>query len=143
MDTGMNQAYLSAAFFNTTFTTNDYLERALLTGITRISKESIFSDINNLEVVTATSDKYVSSFGFTEEEVIQALDKFGLSENFEKVKYWYDGFRYSSQKDIYNPWSTTKYLDSSKFDTYWANTSSNTLVGELIQQGLGKEVLIG
>ena len=76
-------------------------------------------------------------------EVIKALEEFGLSENFEKVKYWYDGFRYSSQKDIYNPWSTTKYLDSSKFDTYWANTSSNTLVGELIQQGLGKEVLIG
>lgn len=143
-DTPLQEAYiygywheLSAfisSLFNTTFKTNDYLERALLTGITRVSKESIFSDINNLEVVTAASEKYASSFGFTEKEVIQALDEFGLSENFEKVKYWYDGFRYGSQKDIYNPWSITKYLDSSKFDTYWANTSSNTLAGELIRQ---------
>lgn len=143
-DTPLQEAYIYgywnelssfiSSLFNTTFKTNDYLERALLTGITRVSKESIFSDINNLEVVTATSEKYASAFGFTEEEVIKALEEFGLSENFDKVKYWYDGFRYGSRKDIYNPWSITKYLDSNKFGTYWANTSSNTLVGELIQQ---------
>lgn len=143
-DTPLQEAYVHgywheltafiSSLFNTTFKTNDYLERALLTGITRISKESIFSDINNLEVVTTVSEKYATSFGFTEEEVIKALDEFGLSENLEKVKYWYDGFRFGSRKDIYNPWSITKYLDSKKFDTFWANTSSNTLVGELIRQ---------
>ncbi len=123
------------SLFNSTFKTNDYLERALLTGITRVGKESIFSDINNLEVVTTTSEKYAASFGFTEKEVARALDQFGLSANLEKVKFWYDGFRFGSQKDIYNPWSITKYLDSQKFETYWANTSSNSLAGELIRQG--------
>ncbi len=123
------------SLFNSTFKTNDYLERALLTGITRVGKESIFSDINNLKVVTTTSEKYAASFGFTEKEVARALDQFGLSANLEKVKFWYDGFRFGSQKDIYNPWSITKYLDSQKFETYWANTSSNSLAGELIRQG--------
>ncbi len=121
--------------FNNTFKTNKYLYRALLTGITRVSKESIFSDLNNLEVVTTTSDKYCTSFGFTEDEVFHALDERGLSDEKENVKSWYDGFIFGNQSDIYNPWSITKYLDSKKYGTYWADTSSNALVSNLFKQG--------
>ncbi len=144
-DTPLQEAYLNGfwnelisfirSLFNATFKTNPYLERGLLTGITRISKESIFSDMNNLEVVTTTSEKYETAFGFTEEEVREALRQFGLSEQLERVKFWYDGFCFGKRRDIYNPWSITKYLDRGKFDTYWANTSSNHLVGKLIQRG--------
>lgn len=121
--------------FNSTFKSNPYMERGLMTGITSVSKESIFSDLNNLEVITTTTEKYMSSFGFTEKEVMDALEEFGLSGNFDKVKYWYDGFRFGTTADIYNPWSITKYLDRGKFGTYWANTSSNKLVGKLLREG--------
>ena len=123
------------SLFNSTFKTNPYMERGLLTGITRVGKESIFSDLNNIEVVTTTSGKYKTSFGFTEEEVRCALKDFELLDSMEKVKMWYDGFRFGNRKDIYNPWSITKYLDSGKFDSYWANTSSNSLVSKLIREG--------
>ena len=106
-----------------------------MTGITRVSKESIFSDLNNLEVVTVTSDKYAASFGFTEEEVFKALDEYGYGEKKEEVKWWYDGFVFGKQKDIYNPWSILNFLDKGKIGTYWANTSSNSLVGKLIREG--------
>lgn len=144
-DTPLQEAYVNgfwnemAAFirslFSASFKTNPFLERGLLTGITRISKESIFSDLNNLEVVTTTSQKYETSFGFTEKEVVEALRCFGFSDSFEKIKYWYDGFRFGKQGDIYNPWSITKYLDSGEFNSYWANTSSNLLVDKLIREG--------
>ena len=123
------------ALFNSTFKTNPYLERAVMTGITRISKESIFSDLNNLEVVTATSEKYEDSFGFTEEEVWAALQECGLYENRLAVKDWYDGFTFGKRKDIYNPWSIINYLDKKRLSTYWANTSSNGLVDKLIREG--------
>lgn len=144
-DTPMQEAWVAgyweelAAFtrslFNATFKTNPWLERGLMTGITRVSKESIFSDLNNLEVVTTTSDKYVTAFGFTEQEVFQALDECGLSGKKEKVKKWYDGFIFGSHKDIYNPWSILNFLNKGDFTTYWANTSSNSLVGKLIREG--------
>ena len=121
--------------FNSTFKTNPYLERAVMTGITRISKESIFSDLNNLEVVTTTSEKYEDSFGFTEEEVWAALQECGLYENRLAVKDWYDGFTFGKRKDIYNPWSIINYLDKKRLATYWANTSSNGLVDKLIREG--------
>ena len=123
------------SMFNSTFKTNPYLERAIMTGITRVSKESIFSDLNNLEVVTTTSDKYATSFGFTQEEVFQALDECGLSREKEEVKRWYDGFIFGEHKDIYNPWSILNFLDKGKYTTYWANTSSNSLVGKLLREG--------
>ena len=123
------------SMFNSAFKTNPWLERAIMTGITGVSKESIFSDLNNLEVVTATSDKYAVSFGFTEEEVFAALEKCGLSDQKEQVKWWYDGFVFGKYKDIYNPWSILNFLDTGKLSTYWANTSSNSLVGRLLQQG--------
>ena len=115
--------------------TNPYLERAIMTGITRVSKESIFSDLNNLEVVTTTFNKYADSFGFTQEEVAAALCEFALSTMEEGVRNWYDGFTFGMKTDIYNPWSIINFLDKQKFAAYWANTSSNSLVGKLIREG--------
>lgn len=142
-DTPMQEAYIHGywneftaflrSFFNATFKTNPYLERAVMTGITRVSKESMFSDLNNLNVVTTTSDEYSSCFGFTEEEVFASLDMFGLSDKKAEVKKWYDGFTFGSHKDIYNPWSITSYLDKKRLAPYWASTSSNGLVSRLLQ----------
>ncbi len=123
------------SLFNSAFKTNPYLERAIMTGITRVSKESIFSDLNNLEVVTSTSEKYSDCFGFTEKEVFAALDEFGLSDQKMQVKKWYDGFVFGDKKELYNPWSIINFLDKRKIDAYWANTSSNSLVGKLVQEG--------
>lgn len=127
-------AFFMSSLFNYTFKTNPYMERGVLTGITRVSKESIFSDLNNLEIVTTTSDKYSTAFGFTEVEVSDALRIFDRQDQTEEVKKWYDGFCFGCHKDIYNPWSITKYLDTGKFDSYWVNTSSNSLIGKLIQE---------
>ena len=121
--------------FNLAFKTNPSMERAIMTGITRISKESIFSDLNNLTVVTTTSEKYCTQFGFTEEEVFRALDLMGMLESREDVKQWYDGFTFGSQRDIYNPWSITNFLEEKELKPYWANSSSNRLVSLLIRQG--------
>ena len=144
-DTPMQEAYVNGyweelvgfirSMFNATFKTNPWLERGLMTGITRVSKESIFSDLNNLKVVTTTSEEYATSFGFTEEEVFAALEDSGLGEQKDKVKKWYDGFIFGSHRDIYNPWSILNFLDTATFDTYWANTSANSLVGKLIREG--------
>lgn len=143
-DTPMQEAYVNGyweelisftrSFFNAAFKTNPWLERAIMTGITRVSKESIFSDLNNLEVVTTTSSKYGKAFGFTENEVFTAMDEYGLEEK-EEVKNWYDGFIFGEWKDIYNPWSILNYLDKRNLTTYWANTSSNSLVGKLLREG--------
>ncbi len=147
-DTPMQEAYVNGfwseavgftrSMFNSAFKTNPWLERAIMTGITRVSKESIFSDLNNLEVVTTTSDKYATSFGFTEEEVFAALDECGYPEEKERVKLWYDGFIFGLHKDIYNPWSIINFLDKGKYGPYWANTSSNSLVGKLLREGNNK-----
>ena len=123
------------SLFNATFKTNPYLERAIMTGITRVSKESIFSDLNNLKVVTSTSGKYADCFGFTEEEVFAALDEMELSAEKEKVRDWYDGFTFGNHTHIYNPWSITCFLDEKKYQTWWADTSSNSLVVTLLRQG--------
>ena len=144
-DTPMQEAYVNGywkelvaftrSLFNATFKTNPYLERAIMTGITRVSKESIFSDLNNLVVVTTTSNQYETAFGFTEEEVFNALDEQGLSEKKHEVKSWYDGFTFGDSRDIYNPWSIINYLKYKKFTTYWADSSSNGLINNLIQKG--------
>lgn len=123
------------SLFNSAFKTNPYLERAVMTGITRVSKESIFSDLNHLKVVTVTSEKYETCFGFTEEEVWNALKECGLYEQKEKVREWYDGFIFGKRRDIYNPWSILNYLDEKRFSAYWANTSSNGLVDKMIREG--------
>lgn len=149
-DTPLQEAYVHGyweemtffirGIFNSAFKTNPSMERGLMTGITRVSKESIFSDLNNLTVIT-TSEKYREMFGFTEEEVFQALEESGLGNQKQTVKEWYDGFTFGSRKDIYNPWSITNFLDEKKIKLYWANTSSNALVSKLIREG-NKEIKI-
>lgn len=144
-DTPIQEAYVGGfwpdlmgvlrSLLNSTFKTNPYLERAVMTGITRVSKESIFSDLNNLEVVTTTSKKYEDKFGFTQEEVTKALSEYELEDKKEEVKLWYDGFCFGEAKEIYNPWSIINYLDKKEVAPYWANTSSNSLIGKLIREG--------
>ena len=143
-DTPMQESYVhgyweelvvfTRSMFYSTFKTNPWLERAIMTGITRVSKESIFSDLNHLKVVTTTSDEYADCFGFTEEEVFAGMDEFGYTEK-EKIKNWYDGFIFGTKRDIYNPWSILNYLDTGNVRAYWANTSSNSLVGKLVREG--------
>ena len=144
-DTPMQEAYVNGfwdemvsftrSMFNSAFKTNPWLARGIMTGITRVSKESIFSDLNNLKVVTTTSDEYATAFGFTEPEVFDALEECGLGKEKELVKHWYDGFIFGNHKDIYNPWSILNFLDTGIYKSYWANTSSNSLVGKLIREG--------
>lgn len=144
-DTPMQEAYVNGyweeltgftrSLFNSSFKTNPWMERALMTGITRISKESIFSDLNHLEVITTTSKKYGTSFGFTEQEVFQALDEFSLGAEKQSVKEWYNGFTFGNHSDIYNPWSILNFIDKRKYDVYWANTSSNNLINSLLREG--------
>lgn len=143
-DTPMQEAYVNGywqelvsftrSLFNATFKTNPYMERAIMTGITRVSRESMFSDLNNLKVVTTTSLEYADAFGFTEQEVFTAMDEFGMT-NKDEVKQWYDGFTFGDVTDIYNPWSIINLLDTGMLKTYWANTSSNSLAGTLLRQG--------
>lgn len=144
-DTPMLEAYaggyweelvtFTRSLFNATFKNNPHLERAIMTGITRISKESIFSDLNNLKVVTTTSEEYADCFGFTEAEVFTALDEYGLSNRKQDVMDWYDGFTFGNMSGIYNPWSIINFLDTGKLRSYWANTSSNNLANSLIREG--------
>ncbi len=144
-DTPLQEAYIGGywnemlsfirSFFNSTFKTNPYLERALMTGITRVSKESMFSDLNNLRIVSTTSEIYETYFGFTEKEVFNALEEAGLSDKKEEIKRWYDGFTFGTHKDIYNPWSITNFIKERKLKTYWVDTSSNGLADKLIRGG--------
>ena len=166
-DTPMQEAYINGywekivtftrGFFNSTFKTNPYLERAIMTGITTaeysaimkfamqtsngsalaetMSKESIFSDLNNLDIVTTMSQKYETSFGFTEKEVFSVLDEYGLSDRKTEVKEWYDGFTFGNKPAIYNPWSIVSYLDKREIGSYWVDSSSNGLISKLIKTG--------
>ena len=144
-DTPMQEAFVNGyweelvtftrSLFNATFKTNPWLERGLMTGITRVSRESVFSDLNHLKVVTTTSEEYAASFGFTEQEVLAALDECGRTGKMAEVKAWYDGFIFGNHAEIYNPWSILNFLDTGKLALYWANTSSNSLIGKLLQEG--------
>ncbi len=144
-DTPMQEAYVNGYWdklvefmrnmLNSALKTNLNLTKSLLTGITRVSRESLFSDLNNLKIVTISSDKYADCFGFTEEEVFAALDEFGYSSEKENIKKWYDGFRFGKREDIYNPWSILSFLQEGKYESYWANTSSNSLISKLVREG--------
>ena len=145
-DTPMQEAWVGGywdelvsfqrALFNATFKTNPALGRALITGVTRVSRESIFSDLNNLEVVTSSATKYQTAFGFTQAEVDASLEEYGLAQERDDVASWYDGFSFGGVAHVYNPWSVTKFLDSGGYyDTYWANTSSNSLVSSVVRRG--------
>ncbi|MBP3239925.1 MAG: AAA family ATPase [Oribacterium sp.] len=144
-DTPMQEAYVNGYWdeisgfmrnmFNSTLKTNPNLQKALLTGITRVSRESLFSDLNNINIVTISSDQYADCFGFTEKEVFEALEAYGYSSEKKKVKEWYDGFKFGNIEDIYNPWSIISFLKKGKYEPYWANTSSNSLVSKLVREG--------
>ena len=144
-DTPMQAAWLGGywnelsafmrVFMDATFKSNPSLGRGLMTGITRVSRESIFSGLNNLEVCGVVDDKYQDAFGFTEHEVFTALDEFELSDKRDRVREWYDGFCFGGVEGIYNPWSITKYLDRKRFAPYWMNTSDNALVADLVRRG--------
>lgn len=142
-DTPMQEAWLGgwwdamASFvrtlFNATFKTNPALGRGLITGVTRVASESIFSDLNNPEVVTVTTPKYATAFGFTQEEVDAALKEYGRVSMRDEVRRWYDGFTFGGVAGVYNPWSITGFLDSGEVDSYWANSSTNALVDKLVR----------
>ena len=151
-DTPMQEAYVNGYWeelsdfirimLHAAFKDNPYMERGILTGITRVSKESVFSDLNNLKVVTVVSAKYETAFGFTEAEVFAALEEYGMSDRREEVKQWYDGFKFGKHDNIYNPWSVINYLDEGGCKAYWANTASNSLAGKLILAGGASRQLV-
>ncbi len=120
--------------FNVTFKSNPYLSRAILTGITRISKESFFSDMNNLKVCSMLDDEYATAFGFTETEVLDTMDEQGLNCK-DRVKEWYDGFNVGSHTDIYNPWSIVNYLRDQRIKPFWVNSSSNAVISRYMMKG--------
>ena len=126
------------SLFESALKTNDYLEFAVVTGCLRISKESIFTGLNNLNVVSVTANSFAEHFGFTPEEVEQMLKDYGLEENLETVKQWYDGYRFG-ETEVYNPWSVINYVNSCYRNKkafakpYWSNTSSNSIVRNLVE----------
>ncbi len=122
------------SLFNATFKTNPYLERAILTGITRVSRESMFSDLNNICVYSTTTPAFMTCCGFTEDEVFAAMDERGLTDR-AGVKAMYDGYTFGTTSGIYNPWSIVNYLKDPRLIAWWANTSSNSLAGKLVQEG--------
>ena len=129
---------LIRSLFESALKTNDNLEFAVVTGCLRISKESIFTGLNNLKVISITSQTYAEHFGFTQVEVEQMLRDYGLEENVETVRKWYDGYRFGDA-EVYNPWSVINYVDSCYKDKhafakpYWSNTSSNSIVRNLVE----------
>ena len=143
-DTPMQEAYVNGywkeitqlfrSLFNSALKTNPYMDRALMTGITRVSRESMFSDLNNLKVISTSTDRYTTAFGFTEAEVFSAMDTYGYRDK-EGVRRWYDGFVFGSSRSIYNPWSIINYLQEGKLKPYWSNTSGNALASKLIREG--------
>lgn len=128
---------LIRSVFESVLKTNDSLEFAVMTGCLRISKESIFTGLNNLNVYPVTDNAFSQYFGFTEQEVKQLAEYYGLSDCFETIKKWYDGYMFG-ETEIYNPWSVLKYVQFSLFnnsrlpDAYWVNTSSNSIIHELV-----------
>lgn len=143
-DTPLHEAWLGGYWdsmstfirqlFNASFKTNPDLGRALVSGITRVASESIFSDMNNPRVVTTTTQQYETAFGFTEDEVAASLEEFDMVKRMEDVKRWYDGFTFGVAGGIYNPWSITHFLKDRRLSAYWANSSSNALMADLVRK---------
>ena len=121
-------------FYGTAFKTNPYIEFAIITGIARISKESIFSGLNNLDMYTVTDNRLAGMIGFTEKEVEQLAKDAGAEERLTEIKEWYDGYLFGD-KEIYNPWSLLKYIDMGCVpDVYWLNTSGNDILKQLLHK---------
>ncbi len=126
------------SLFESALKTNPYLEFAVITGCLRISKESIFTGLNNVAIHSILGPGYTDSFGFTEQEVKDLLSCYGLEDKYSEVQNWYDGYRFG-QHEIYNPWSIINYVKAAVMDrntfprTYWSNTSSNSIIRELVE----------
>ena len=118
-------------FYSSALKTNNSLKYGILTGITRIIKEGIFSGLNNLKVDTILNKKYSEYFGLLEDEVIEMLDYFGMKYKIEEVKEWYDGYIFG-ESEVYNPWSIVNYIDNGEIKAYWANVSGNTLLENML-----------
>ncbi len=114
---------------------DDYLEKAALTGILRVSKESIFSDLNNIEVYTILENSFATHFGFTLDECKKLLDDFGMGDRYDAVLDWYNGYTFGDNT-ILNPWSVINFVNRKTFDVYWANTSSNDVIRTLVENSL-------
>ena len=125
-------------FYSSALKTNDFLKYGILTGITRIIKEGIFSGLNNLKVDTILNKKYSEYFGLLESEVIKMLDYFEMKYKIEEVKEWYNGYIFGDKR-IYNPWSIINYVDNGEIKAYWANVSGNTLLENMLDQA-GEDV---
>ena len=115
-------------FFGTTFKDNPYLEKTVITGVSRVAKESIFSGANNFKVYTVLDDEFSDDFGITEEEMEKIYKDFDIQDKKEEIKNWYDGYKIGNREGIYNPWSILNYLADKKLRPYWVNTSSNDLI---------------
>jgi len=115
-------------FYGMTFKDNQYLEKTVLTGVSRVAKESIFSGANNFDVYTVLNSEFSEDFGITSKEIDKVLTDFGVEENKEEIKQWYDGYAIGKTEGIYNPWSILQYLKNKELMPYWVNTSSNDLI---------------
>lgn len=122
-------------FYDFTFRKNPWIEQGIMIGITKMDCKWMFVQSEHLQVVDIMSDKYATSFGFTEEEVFVALDRYDMGEEKEKVKHWYDGFIFGNCCSIYNPWCIANFLDERRYKLYWAETSTNSLVGRIFCEG--------
>ena len=115
-------------FYGATFKDNPYLEKTVLTGVSRVAKESIFSGANNFVVYTIMDNEFADDFGITEEEMDKVIEDFQIEDQKEEIRKWYDGYKIGDIEGIYNPWSILNYLNKRELMPYWVNTSSNDLI---------------
>ena len=121
-------------FFGVSFKDNPYMEKTVLTGVSRVAKESIFSGANNFKVFTVLDNEFAEDFGITKEEMKKVIQDFNIQENEEEIKKWYDGYTIGNTSGIYNPWSILNYLTDKKLMPYWVNTSSNDLIKLILKK---------
>ena len=119
-------------FYSLVLKDNNYLQMGILTGIIRVIKAGIFSDLNNLRTYTILSDDYTDSYGLTEEEVEKSLKDYGIEAEISKVKDWYDGYKFGDS-EVYNPWSILNFLQDKKLRAYWVDTSGNDLINNVLK----------
>ena len=119
-------------FYSLVLKDNNYLQMGVLTGIIRVIKAGIFSDLNNLRTYTILSDDYTDSYGLTEEEVEKSLKDYGIEAEISKVKDWYDGYKFGDS-EVYNPWSILNFLQDKKLRAYWVDTSGNDLINNVLK----------
>ncbi|WP_338945638.1 ATP-binding protein [Fusobacterium pseudoperiodonticum] len=119
-------------FYSTVLKDNVYLQMGVLTGIIRVIKAGIFSDLNNLRTYTILSEMYTDSYGLTEEEVMESLKDYGIEQEISNVKDWYDGYRFGDS-EVYNPWSILNFLDFKELRAYWVDTSGNDLIKDVLK----------